>query len=54
MADIQIQESIRNTGKFNVGDKVRKGKRIATIKKVDSPEKGYLDVEFDQIYQLYR
>ena len=28
-------------------DKVRKGKRIATIKKVDSPEKGYLDVEFE-------
>ena len=47
VADIQIQESIRNTGKFNVGDKVRKGKRIATIKKVDSPEKGYLDVEFE-------
>lgn len=40
-------ESIRNTGKFNVGDKVRKGKKIATIKKVDSPEKGYLDVEFE-------
>ena len=47
VADIQIQESIRNTGKFNIGDKVRKGKRIATIKKVDSPEKGYLDVEFE-------
>lgn len=47
VADIQIQESIRNTGKFNVGDKVKKGKRIATIKKVDSPEKGYLDVEFE-------
>ena len=47
VADIQIQESIRNTGKFNVNDKVRKGKRIATIKKVDSPEKGYLDVEFE-------
>ena len=47
VADIQIQESIRNTGKFNVGDKVRKGKRIVTIKKVDSPEKGYLDVEFE-------
>ena len=39
-------ESYNNVRKFNVNDKVRKGKRIATIKKVDSPEKGYLDVEF--------
>lgn len=40
-------ESYNNVRKFNVNDKVRKGKRIATIKKVDSPEKGYLDVEFE-------
>lgn len=40
-------ESYNNVQKFNVNDKVRKGKRIATIKKVDSPEKGYLDVEFE-------
>ena len=40
-------ESYNNVQKFNVNDKVRKGKRMATIKKVDSPEKGYLDVEFE-------
>lgn len=40
-------ESYNNKQKFKVNDKVRKGKRIATIKKVDSPEKGYLDVEFE-------
>ena len=42
-----VSESYNNVRKFNVNDKVRKGKRIATIKKVDSPEKGYLDVEFE-------
>lgn len=42
-----VSESYNNVQKFNVNDKVRKGKRIATIKKVDSPEKGYLDVEFE-------
>ena len=42
-----VSESYNNVRKFNVNDKVRKGKRIAIIKKVDSSEKGYLDVEFE-------
>lgn len=40
-------ESYNESKEFKVGDRVRKGKRLGTIKKVDYPEKGYLDVEFD-------